>query len=101
MKPPIQHIVILTLRILRDMTKEDLWRKDLNAFGEKLDEVERQEREDDAAAMSKAAGKGGSGGKKGGFGKVKMEAVPSPHGIRVAPRIPEELRTKVFIQDKT
>ena len=28
---------------LRDMTKEDLWRRDLNEFMDKLDEVERQE----------------------------------------------------------
>ena len=30
------------LKVLRDMTKEDLWRKDLNEFMDKLDEVERQ-----------------------------------------------------------
>ena len=80
------------LKVLRDMTKEDLWRKDLTEFLEKLEEVERQEREDDAVALNKA--KGGSAG-KGGKGKLKAEVAPSPQGIRVAPRIAEELRTKV------
>ena len=79
------------LKVLRDMTKEDLWRKDLNEFLEKLEEVERQEREDDAVALNKA--KGGSAGK--GKGKLKAEVAPSPQGIRVAPRIADELRTKV------
>ena len=73
------------------MTKEDLWKKDLSEFLEKLEEVERQEREDDAVALNKA--KGGSAGK--GKGKFKAEIAPSPQGIRVAPRIAEELRTKV------
>ena len=41
-----------------------------------------QEREDDAVALSKA--KGGSGGGK--KGKLKVEVAPSPQGIRVAPR---------------
>ena len=79
------------LKVLRDMTKEDLWRKDLTEFLEKLEEVERQEREDDAVALNKA--KGGSAGK--GKGKLKAEVAPSPQGIRVAPRIADELRTKV------
>ena len=30
------------LKVLRDMSKEDLWRRDLNEFMDKLDEVERQ-----------------------------------------------------------
>ena len=30
------------LKVLRDMTKEDLWRKDLTEFLEKLEEVERK-----------------------------------------------------------
>ena len=82
------------LKVLRGMTKEDLWRKDLDEFMDKLDEVERQEREDDAIALSKA--KGGSAGKgKATKGKLKMEVAPSPQGIRVAPRIADELRTKV------
>jgi len=79
------------LKVLRDMTKEDLWRKDLTEFLEKLEEVERQEREDDAVALNKA--KGGSAGK--GKGKLKAEVAPSPQGVRVAPRIADELRTKV------
>jgi len=38
--------------------------------------------------------------KKGPISKAgkkvqKAEVLPSPHGVRVAPRIPEELKTKV------
>ena len=80
------------LKALRDMTKEDLWKRDLTEFIEKLDEVERQEREDDIVALNKAKGGSGGGGKKN---KLKLENFPSPQGIRVAPRIADELRTKV------
>ena len=76
------------LEKLRGTTKEDLWIHDLEEFLEKLDEVEQKERED-ASAVIQGKAKGGKG-KKG----LKMEAMPSPQGIRVAPKIPDELRIK-------
>ena len=51
-----------------------------------------------ASLASRAQGKGSKkgSGKKGGGGGGSMHAdvMPSPAGIRVEPRIPEELRTK-------
>jgi DNA topoisomerase-2 len=83
------------LKKLRETSKEDLWKRDLKEFLAKLDEVERIEREDDEAAMRKAKAKaqGPGGGKKT---KLKMDGhAPSPAGIRIQPRIADELRTKV------
>jgi DNA topoisomerase-2 len=83
------------LKKLRETSKEDLWKRDLREFLAKLDEVERIEKEEDEAAMRKAKAKaqGPGGGKKN---KLKMEAhAPSPAGIRIQPRIADELRTKV------
>ena len=80
------------LKHLRETSKEDLWRKDLKELLAKLDEVEQKEAEDDMAQMNKAKGlPKGKGGKKA----MKMEVLlPSPAGIRVQPRIPDELRKK-------
>ncbi len=84
------------LNVLRAKSKEDLWTSDLDEFLAKLDEVEAKERDEDAAGItsSKAGKKGGLGigGKKGRT--LKQEAMPTPEGIRVEPRIPAELRTK-------
>lgn len=76
------------LEKLRGTSKEQLWRNDLAEFLEKLDEVEAKEREDALAGNEKGEKK------KKGKKAIKEEAMPSPHGIRVAPRIPDELRTK-------
>lgn len=78
------------LRHLRDMSKEDLWKKDLSEFLEKLDEVEAKELEDEKSTVSKDKALKGLGKKK----KVKEEALPSPVGIRIVPRIAEELKNK-------
>ncbi|XP_059098598.1 DNA topoisomerase 2-alpha-like [Tigriopus californicus] len=78
------------LRHLRDMSKEDLWKKDLSEFIEKLDEVEAKELEDQKSGVSKDKALKGMGKKK----KVKEEALPSPVGIRIIPRIAEELKNK-------
>ena len=67
-----------------------LWNDDLDEFITKLDEVEAKEREEAAALVSGKAGK--SKGKKNQ--NLKQEAMPSPHGIRVAPKIPDEMRSK-------
>ena len=74
---------------LKGTTKEQLWLADLDELIEKLDEVEQKEREDAAAGIT-------SGGSKMKKGKkaLKEEAMPSPHGIRIQPKIPAELRTK-------
>ena len=74
---------------LKGTTKEQLWLTDLDELIEKLDEVEQKEREDAAAGIT-------SGGSKMKKGKkaLKEEAMPSPHGIRIQPKIPAELRTK-------
>merc|ERR1719347_436884 len=83
------------LKNLQATSKEDLWKTDLNKFIEKLDEVEAKEAQEDAADASsqEAAGKGG---KKGGKKKtaLKKEALPSDVGIRVVPKIADELKTK-------
>ena len=71
-------------------TKEQLWLTDLDELLEKLDEVEEKEREDASAS----AITGGGGKMKKGKKTLKQEAMPSPHGIRIQPKIPAELRTK-------
>merc|ERR1711899_532535 len=76
------------LRRLQQKEPADLWNDDLDEFLVKLDEVEAQEREDAVVGVGKA-GKAAKGKKN-----LKTEALPSPMGIRVAPRIPDELRTK-------
>eukprot|EP00095_Tigriopus_kingsejongensis_P003419 maker-scaffold1323_size47899-snap-gene-0.11 protein:Tk03419 transcript:maker-scaffold1323_size47899-snap-gene-0.11-mRNA-1 annotation:"hypothetical protein DAPPUDRAFT_329527" len=77
------------LRMLRGTSKEDLWRTDLKEFMEKLDEVEAKEIEDERVILSKESQKGAKGKKK-----LKIEALPSPVGIRVVPLIAEELKNK-------
>jgi len=83
------------LQNLKAMSKEQLWLNDLDAFLAKLDEVEQKEREEDAGAVEV----GGAGKKKkaggGKKGALKVEAMPSPMGIRVEPRIADELKIKV------
>ena len=71
-------------------TKEQLWLTDLDELLEKLNEVEEKEREDASAS----AITGGGGKMKKGKKTLKQEAMPSPHGIRIQPKIPAELRTK-------
>ena len=89
------------LEKLKATTKEDLWETDLEEFMLKLDEVEAKEAAEDAAAPGDVGGGGGGGGGKGGAkkgkakkGAVKMETLPSAAGIRVVPRIAEELKLK-------
>ena len=63
---------------------------DLDELLEKINEVEEKEREDASAS----AITGGGGKMKKGKKTLKQEAMPSPHGIRIQPKIPAELRTK-------
>ena len=81
------------LKRLQATKIEDMWRKDLDEFIDKLDQVETKENNDTAAAqdafskMKKAAkGKGSKG--------IKVEALPSAHAIRIDPVIADDLKVK-------
>merc|ERR1719282_969565 len=82
------------LKKLQGTTKEEMWTKDLDEFMEKLDEVEAKEKAEekgDTTAVVEA------GGKKKGRGKktaVKVETLPSAQGIRIEPKVADELKTK-------
>ncbi|XP_048373164.1 DNA topoisomerase 2-alpha [Sphaerodactylus townsendi] len=79
------------LENLKRKNPDDLWREDLAAFVEALEELEAKEKEDE---MLGVAGKPIKG--KGGKPKVKKqnltEVMPSPHGRRVVPRVTEEMK---------
>jgi len=85
------------LELLKRTSEKDLWRQDLKEFSDKLDEVEAKQAEEDAQAMAKQAGKavkGRGGGADFKQKKAKQDVMPSPHGVRIVPKIAEELRTK-------
>ncbi|XP_076821820.1 DNA topoisomerase 2-alpha-like [Clavelina lepadiformis] len=88
------------LEALKCKTPTQLWKDDLDKFTEELDKVEQKERED-AMAPSDAQKKSvfGKGRLKG---KVKQltETKPSPHGIRVVPRIDPALKSRLTAGDK-
>ncbi|XP_015264938.1 PREDICTED: DNA topoisomerase 2-alpha-like [Gekko japonicus] len=79
------------LKNLKRKNPDDLWKEDLAAFVEALEELEAKEKEDE---MLGAAGRPIKG--KGGKLKVKKlqltEVMPSPHGRRVVPRVTEEMK---------
>ena len=82
------------LKKLQGTTKEDMWNTDLDEFMEKLDEVEAKEKAEekgDNTAVVEAGGK-----KKGRAKKtaVKVETLPSAQGIRIEPKVADELKTK-------
>lgn len=84
------------LATLRAKSETDLWTEDLDAFLEALDKQEEKERRDQGAAVKamkkKAQDEPKKGGKKGAL--LKHEVMPSPHGLRVLPRIDQEMRAK-------
>ena len=82
------------LDLLRRTTPKELWRRDLKAFSKSLDEWEAkcEEEERQALAGKKAASGSGRDGKKKKV--VTAEAMPSPHGIRVVPKINEAMKVK-------
>merc|ERR1719500_507247 len=86
------------LENLKAKSKEELWQDDLDEFMTKLDEVEAKEAAEDASDPGNGGGGGGGGkGSKKGKAKkglVKVETLPSAAGIRVVPRIAEELKLK-------
>jgi len=83
------------LKDLQATTKEQLYIKDLDEFEAKLAEVEIKEKEDEAGSSTTSKGgknkKAAGGGKKG---QTKHEIMPSPHGLRVMPRIGDDLKIK-------
>merc|ERR1712142_1257062 len=82
------------LEKLKVTSKEQLWENDLAEFSEKLDEVEAKEAAEDAGGPNELAGKSGSKKGKAKKGTIKLEALPSAAGIRVVPRIADELKQK-------
>ncbi|XP_054850787.1 DNA topoisomerase 2-alpha isoform X2 [Eublepharis macularius] len=79
------------LENLKRKNPDDLWKEDLAAFVEALDDLEAKEKQEE---MLGATGKPIKG--KGGKVKVKKlhleEVMPSPHGRRVVPRVTEEMK---------
>uniref|UniRef100_A0A8C3V2B1 DNA topoisomerase 2 n=1 Tax=Catharus ustulatus TaxID=91951 RepID=A0A8C3V2B1_CATUS len=81
------------LEDLKRKSASDLWKEDLAAFIEELDVVEAKQAQDESAGIVGKPLKG-----KGGKAKVKKaqlpEVMPSPHGIRVVPRITAEMKAE-------
>merc|ERR1712025_982865 len=66
----------------------------LEEFMTKLDEVEAKEAEEASGDTTTVVETGGKKKGKAKKGAVKVETLPSAHGIRVEPQIAEELKTK-------
>lgn len=81
------------LEDLKCKSASDLWKEDLAAFVEELDVVEAKQAQDESAGIVGKPLK-----VKGGKPKVKKaqlaEVMPSPHGIRVVPRITAEMKAE-------
>uniref|UniRef100_A0A8D2MH44 DNA topoisomerase 2 n=1 Tax=Zonotrichia albicollis TaxID=44394 RepID=A0A8D2MH44_ZONAL len=81
------------LENLKRKSPSDLWKEDLAAFIEELDVVEAKQAQDESAGVVGKPLK-----VKGGKAKVKKaqlpEVMPSPHGIRVVPRITAEMKAE-------
>ncbi|XP_056367706.1 DNA topoisomerase 2-alpha [Oenanthe melanoleuca] len=81
------------LENLKCKSASDLWKEDLAAFIEELDVVEAKQAQDESAGIVGKPLK-----VKGGKAKVKKtqlaEVMPSPHGIRVVPRITPEMKAE-------
>uniref|UniRef100_A0A8C9LDZ3 DNA topoisomerase 2 n=1 Tax=Pavo cristatus TaxID=9049 RepID=A0A8C9LDZ3_PAVCR len=85
------------LEDLKCKSPSDLWKEDLAAFVEELDAVEAKQMQDEMAGITGKPLKA-KGGKQGGRQKVTKaqlaEVKPSPHGIRVVPRITAEMKAE-------
>ncbi|KAK5640442.1 hypothetical protein RI129_011253 [Pyrocoelia pectoralis] len=78
------------LETMRRLTPEDIWRKDLNNFSEKLTLVEEKERAEELGATQK--------NKKGATAKKKInlqETMPSPGGRRIVPILGDDLKKRI------
>lgn len=84
------------LRCIRKKTPKDLWREDLAVFEELLQETERIEREEGAAAATKPIkmAKAGAKAARGGPKKAVIDTMPSPAGVRVVPKISVAVKVK-------
>ncbi|KAJ3662202.1 hypothetical protein Zmor_006558 [Zophobas morio] len=83
------------LQVLKQKTKADLWREDLDVFMEKLDQVEEKERNEEQGL--KPAKKNQPGRKK----LQLQETMPSPVAQRVAPTISDELKKRIQLAAKS
>ncbi|KAM8795340.1 DNA topoisomerase 2-alpha [Eudromia elegans] len=81
------------LENLKRKSSSDLWKEDLAAFIEELDAVEARQLQDEMVEFTSKSLKA-----KGGKTKVKkmqlIETKPSPHGVRVVPRITAEMKAE-------
>ncbi|XP_069733450.1 DNA topoisomerase 2-alpha [Phaenicophaeus curvirostris] len=81
------------LENLKCKSPSDLWKEDLAVFVEELDAVEAKQAQDEMAGVVGKPLK-----MKGGKMKVKKaqlpEVMPSPHGVRVVPRITAEMKAE-------
>ncbi|XP_035756801.1 DNA topoisomerase 2-alpha [Egretta garzetta] len=81
------------LENLKSKSPSDLWKEDLAVFVEELDAVEAKQLQDEMAGFTGKPLKA-----KGAKTKVKKmqltEVMPSPHGVRVVPRITAEMKAE-------
>ncbi|XP_009992519.1 PREDICTED: DNA topoisomerase 2-alpha [Chaetura pelagica] len=81
------------LQNLKSKTPSDLWKEDLAVFVEALNVLEAQQTQDEMAGLAGKPLKG-----KGGKMKPKKaqlsEVLPSPHGVRVLPRVTAEMKAE-------
>ncbi|KAM3592397.1 uncharacterized protein V6R79_018008 [Siganus canaliculatus] len=75
------------LNTLKRKSPADLWREDLAAFSEELENFEAKEKENAAMPVKKGAGKGKAL-------KVKQETLPTPQGRRVIPRVTSTMKAE-------
>ncbi|KAJ8345626.1 hypothetical protein SKAU_G00298190, partial [Synaphobranchus kaupii] len=76
------------LNTLKLKSPSDLWKEDLAAFSEELENVEQKERENSTLQVKPAKGKTG----RAKVVKVKNETMPTPQGRRVVPRITSAMK---------
>ncbi|XP_044258662.1 DNA topoisomerase 2 [Tribolium madens] len=83
-----RDIKLQELETLKKKSHSDLWREDLDAFMEKLDEVEEKERNEEAGIKPKKT--------QTGRKKVNLaETMPSPVGKRIEPKISEDMKKRI------
>uniref|UniRef100_A0A8C4IP02 DNA topoisomerase 2 n=1 Tax=Dicentrarchus labrax TaxID=13489 RepID=A0A8C4IP02_DICLA len=75
------------LNTLKKKFPADLWREDLAAFSEELENIETKEKESATMPVKKGTGKGKSV-------KVKQETMPTPQGRRVIPRVTSTMKAE-------
>lgn len=76
------------LNTLKKKSPADLWKEDLAAFCEELENVEAKEKENASMPIVK------KGAGKGKAVKVKQETLPTPQGRRVVPRVTSTMKAE-------